>query len=92
MAEELGVYCLKIIIDDPLYVITYISTHHPLMLVYAQLLGTEFYFKQNDTSEIKYDYIEFKKILNEKISNDKSAKNMLDIFYNEIELVMKNMD
>lgn len=91
-AEALGKYCQKVIINDPVYVINYFSSHNSLMKTYARLLGAELYFKEEGTSQIKYNYKDFKKILYDKIGEDKNLKNTLENFYNEIDKVMKSMD
>lgn len=92
VSEVLGNYCQKILINDPVYVINYFASHNSLLKTYVLLLGAEFYFKEEGTSDLKYNYKDFKKILNDKIGEDKNLKIVLDNFYLEMDKVIKNMD
>jgi len=58
-------------------------------MLYAQLMGSEFYFKECGTSIAKYNYAEFKSIIEAKIGgNCESVKRE---FYRLIEKVMSDM-
>jgi len=91
-SEGLGNYCQGIILNDPIYVLNYFSSHDSIMKIYAQLLGYELYFKEKGTSKIRYNFNDFKKIINDKIGSDANLKKTFNDFNNEIERVMKNMN
>lgn len=92
ISEVLGNYCQKVLLNDPVYVLNYFSSHSSIMRTYAQLLGYELYFKNDGTSDIKYNFTDFKKLINEKIKNDDNLKMTFNNFNSEIEKIMKNMD
>jgi len=92
VAEGLGNYCQKIIINDPVYVLNYFSYHNSTMKTYAQLLGYELYFKRKGTSDIEYNFNDFKKLVKDKIDNDINLQKTFTDFNSEIENIMKNMD
>ncbi len=92
ISEILGKYCQKIMLNDPLYVLNYFSTHNSIMKTQAQLLGSELYFKEKGLSDIKYDFNSFKKLVNEKIKDDTILKETFNDYNIEIEKTMKNMD
>lgn len=91
-AEGLGNYCQKIIVNDPIYVLNYFSSHNPIMKRYAQSLGAELYFKEKEISDIKYNFNDFNKLINDKIGDDTNLKNIFKDFCREIERIMKSMD
>jgi len=92
VAEELGNYCQKIVINDPIYVLNYFSSNNSTMKTYAQLLGYELYFKENGTSDIEYNFNDFKKLIKDKIDSDINLQKTFNDFNKEIEEIMKNMD
>jgi len=92
VAERLGNYCQKIIINDPIYVLNYFSSHNSTMKTYAQLLGYELYFKENGTSRIEYNFNDFKKLVNDKIDSDVNLQKIFNDFNKKIEEIMKSMD
>ena len=92
VAEGLGSYCQKVIINDPMYVLKYFSSHNSIMRTYAQLLGYELYFKGKGTSDIEYNFNDFKILIKDKIDNDINLQKTFSDFNNKIEEIMKNMD
>lgn len=92
VAEVLGNYCQKIIINDPIYVLNYFSSHNSTMKTYTQLLGYELYFKGKGTSDIEYNFNDFKKLVKDKIGSDVNLQKTFNDFNGEIEEIMQNMD
>jgi hypothetical protein len=98
--EGLGNSCQKIMINDPVYVLNYFSSHNIIMKSYAELLGYELYCKEKKISDIKYNFNDFKKIINDKLKSDANLnsafsyilKKTFNIFNSEIEKVIKSMD
>lgn len=91
-SEILGLHCQNIILKDTEYVLFYLKTHTALLKVYAQFLGTEFFFKEDGASELKYTFKDFKSILNEKLKDKPEYESILTLLYKEIELYMKEME
>lgn len=91
-ADGLGNYCQKVIINDPVYALSYFSSHNLIMKTYAHLLGYEFYFKEIKMSSLQYDFNDFKKLINDKIANSINLQKTFNDFSSEIEKIMKNMD
>ncbi len=92
LAEMIGSYCQTIILNSPTYVINYFSNNEHILKIYAQYLGYELYFKEKGTSDIEYNYEDFKKLLSDKMENLVQYEEILKLFYDEIEKTMKNMD
>ncbi len=90
--EILGSYCQKILLSDVEYVVYYLRAHPELRSKYAIFLGMEFYFKDEGVSDMKYDFKDFKKRINEKLRNTQKYQDFLFSFYNEIAVDMKNME
>jgi hypothetical protein len=55
-------------------------------------MGTEFYFKEDGTSDIEYNYKDFKKSIETRIKNNPEYKEITSLFYHDIEIAMKRMD
>lgn len=92
LSEMLGSYCQKVMLNSPSYVLDYFSRNDNAMKKYAELLGYELYFKEDGTSEIKYSFSDFKKILSNKFGSNEKYNDLLKRFYKEIETNMKGMD
>lgn len=92
LSEMLGNYCQRIVLSSPAYVITYFDRNKEILKKYAEYLGYELYFKEEGTSTIEYSYSDFKKVLSEKLTNTEQNKNVLTLFYSEIDKVIKNMN
>jgi hypothetical protein len=90
LAEMLGDYCQRIVLNSPEYVINYFIKNENVLKKYAQYLGYELYFKEEGTSAIEYNYSDFKKMLSGKLKNTEQYKDVLMLFYSEIEKSMKN--
>jgi hypothetical protein len=92
LSEILGTYCQDIIMFDPEYVLFYLKSHDSLRKKYVQFLGIEFYFKEEGTSEMQYDFCDFKKNIDKRLCNNVIYKDFLVSFYQEIQTVMVNME
>ena len=92
ISEVMGDYCMGMIVNDPVHVLTYFVSHDALMETYALFIGYELYFKEEGVSDIKYNFDSFKKFLSGKIGDDEGLKRTLTKFNSVIEEVMKSMD
>jgi hypothetical protein len=92
LSEILGKYCMKYILINPKFVFSYFRRNKNIEKKYAELMGYEFYFKEEGTSDIEYTYKDFKKIIEAKIGKDQNYKSIWKEFCNEVENAMKNMD
>lgn len=90
--ELLGRYYLKIILNDPEYVFNYLSKNEEALIRYAEGLGYEFYFKEEETSSLPLNYNDFKREFNEKMKNSTHLKEALLKFHNQIVLTMRRME
>ena len=90
-SEILGKYCQKIILNYPLHIITYFEKNKKVQICYANMLGYEFYFKEQGTSDMKYNFNDFKNILIKDCILS-SKQSVLKMFFQEIENSMKNME
>ncbi len=71
VSEILGKYCLQIIMNDPNYVINHFTFERENIKkdkyayqLFGEFLGMEMYFKEKGTSDIDYNFAEFKEYLN----------------------------
>lgn len=92
LSEILGDYCQKMVLSSPSYVVNYFMSNEDILKKYAEYLGYELYFKEEGTSTLEYDYSDFKKMLSNKIENEKKYGTVLKLFYEEIEKSIKNME
>lgn len=92
LSEMLGAYCLKFILNNPELTLSYFKRNPEIEKLYAMFIGYELYFKEEETSDIEYNYEEFKNAIEIKTKNVPNYKETLLTFYNDIELVMKNMN
>jgi len=92
VAEMLGNSCQDFMINNPLYVLVFFQKDKQMLELYAQILGYELYFKEQGTSDIKYQYTDFKKLIEESASKEPQCKEVSSIFFSAIETVMKKMD
>jgi len=83
--------CVNILISNSEYVIFYLQEKPKLLEKYALVLGYEFYFKEEGTSDLEYDYSTFKKIINNEIKNNKDLQKTFSILCYEIEEVKRYM-
>lgn len=88
-SEILGIHCMNIVLNDPIYVLNYFKVNKNIERLYAQLMGCEFYFKEGGTSIAKYNYAEFKSMIEAKIGDD--YESIKREFYSLIEKVMSDM-
>ncbi|BEG99153.1 hypothetical protein BSYN_14180 [Bacteroides sedimenti] len=92
LSEMLGVYCQRIMLNSSVYVLGYFQRNKNVEQIYANLIGYELYFKEEGTSMIKYNYVDFKSILNKRIGGDKVYEKILSDFFHLINVALKNMD
>lgn len=92
ISEVLGDNCQKVLINNPVYVLSYFSSHDSIMNIYARLLGSELYFKQEGTSRIMYNFNDFKKLINDKLGANANLQKIFNDLNSEIEKIMKNMN
>lgn len=92
LSETLGAYCQRFMLNSPTYVINYFRTHKNIETVYASLIGSELYFKEEGTSTIEYNYTDFKRIIRKKIGGNKIHKETLNEFFSLINASIKKMD
>lgn len=90
--EILGTYCQKVVLGDVEYVIYYLKIYPALSKEYANLLGSEFYFKNDGTSDLKYNFIDFKNMINKKLHDKSGSEKFLVSFCDEITLAIANME
>lgn len=92
LSEILGGYCMKFMLINPKFTLMYFKKYPKVEKKYAELMGSELYFKEDGTSDIEYNYKGFKKAIEAKIKSDPKYKEILSVFYQDIEVVMKNMN
>ena len=83
---------MKFMLINPKFTLMYFKKYPKVEKKYAELMGSELYFKEDGTSDIEYNYKGFKKAIEAKIKSDPNYKEILSIFYQDIEVVMKNMN
>ena len=93
VSELMGPYCLDFVINYPNDVLQHFKNNSYDLYIYSMFLGAEFYFKSRRTSNIKYDFNEFKKYINTKIdSTNIDLKSITQMFYVKIDSFMLEMD
>jgi len=92
LSEVMGYSCLNILISNSEYVIFYLQDKPKILEIYATVLGYEFYFKEEGTSDLEYNYADFKEIISRKIKRDERLLETFNILSFEIEDVMRKMD
>jgi hypothetical protein len=92
ISEIIGKYCQRIIINDPLYAINYFIGNKKILETYANLIGYELYFKEEGTSDIEYNFNDFKRIIGGKAIPKEKYSEILTEFFERIEISMKNTD
>lgn len=92
LSEILGGYCMKILLKKPVLVLRYFQRNKKVEKIYGEFIGSELYFKEEGTSDIEYNYKDFKRIIEVKTNGNKEFKKTLVEFYSIIESGMKNMN
>ena len=92
LSDILGSYCQKVILSDIEYTMYYLKNNSNISSQYIKLLGSEFYFKEDETSTMQYNFNEFKDIVNNKLGCKKEYEEFLLNFYKDIYIFMNNMD
>jgi hypothetical protein len=92
LSEILGTYCQKVILSDIEYTMYYLKNNSNVSSQYIQLLGSEFYFKDNGTSDMQYNFNDFKRIVDSKLSYKKEEYYLfLSDFYKNIQLFIRSL-
>ncbi|MDP4240689.1 MAG: hypothetical protein Q8904_14595 [Bacteroidota bacterium] len=92
LSEILGKYCMKFLLRNPVLVLRYFQQNKKVEKIYGEFIGSELYFKEEGTSDIEYNYKDFKRIVEAKTNGNKEFKKTLVEFYGIIESAMKNMN
>lgn len=92
ISESLGIYCQNAILNAPEYHLNYFSGNKNTFHKYIQYIGAELYFKEEGTSAIEYNYKDFRKLITEKIASNNTLDSIANLFFLEIEKMMKSMD
>lgn len=90
VSELLGIHCMNVVLNNPNYVFNYFKENKSIGKLYATLMGSEFYFKEVGTSMMKYNYTEFKNIIEARIDIDNES--IKKEFYSLIEKTMNDMN
>lgn len=92
LSEILGKYCMKFLLRNPELVLRYFQRNKKVEKIYGEFIGSELYFKEEGTTDIEYNYKDFKRIVEVKAKDNKEFKKTLVEFYSIIESAMKNMN
>ena len=93
LSEVLGKYCLKVIINHPKEVFSHFETNNNDLKRYSSLLGYEFYFCKQGTSDLEMNYEKLKEFLTKELNmKDKETKETYNLFCSETENTIKKMD
>jgi len=92
LSEILGEYCLKFLLRNPVLVLRYFQRNNTVKKIYGEFIGYELYFKEKGTSDIEYNYKDFRRIIEAEIKNNAEFQKTLAEFYLIIESSMKNMN
>ena len=74
VSDILGEYCMKVMLSNPPFLLSYFQRNVKLEKKYAELVGYELYFKEDGTSDIEYNYKDFKQVIETRIKNDQQYK------------------
>ncbi len=91
LLEVLPKYILKMVVSDIRYVFDYFKVNAHIRDAYSMLLGTEFYFKECDSSSLPYTFNQFKEKIKSTLNSCEYDKVML-VFFTNIQNHMNNMD
>ena len=98
LAELVGSYCFDILLNYPDYVLKYFlldvkkNKEKSLMKYYSDFIGYELYFKNDGLSDLKYTYSQVKDILKESVNKHPELESIYVKFWQDVDLVIKNMD
>jgi len=93
LSEVLGKYCLKVIVNHPNEVFRHFETNNKDLKLYANMLGYEFYFCIQGTSDLEMNFEQFKEyLINELNLNDKTTLDIYNQFCTETENTIKKMN
>ena len=92
LSEIMGTYCLKMILNQPIFVINHFTFERNnfgksqyLYQLYASFIGEEFYFYNKKMSELDYGFPEFKEMLLKELKDTNSDNSeTLELFFIEI--------
>lgn len=92
LSELLGKYCMEVILSDPKYVLLYMNENPLLLKKYIDFLGSEFYYKEGENSDIKYNFDDFRQIISEQLGQDEEYQIVLSALFSGIENKMIKME
>jgi hypothetical protein len=92
LSEILGEYCMKFILRMPKITLSYFQRNVKIEKVYSLFLGSEFFFIEEGSSDLRYSYEDFKQILESKVKKNQKYKKSLLMFYKDLESAMKEMN
>jgi hypothetical protein len=90
LSEVMGMFCMKVLMIDPNYVLNYFRLSKSMQEKYANFMGYEFYFKEEGTSTIQYSFSKYQKMIFEKL--DEEYKKDFSNLCMKIEDIMQGMD
>lgn len=91
LLEILPKYILQMVLSDILYVFGYFKINSNIRDTYSLLLGTEFYFKECDSSLLPCTFSQFKEKI-ESILDSHNYSKESSIFLNKIQKQIDSMD
>jgi len=91
LAEVIGDYCLKILIEAPDYVIDYFSKDQQMMNLYTRNIGYKFLVEQEAKMSL-YNFDSLAYYLNKIYFSDKNHKSTRSNFLREIKSSMNTME
>ena len=93
VAELMGPYCFKFVVNYPNEVIMHFISNQEDLYLYSMFLGAEFNFKEYGSSNLKMDFQEFKKFISQKVDlTNIEIKAVTNTFYSKIDSTMKTMN
>lgn len=98
LSEYLSSYCYKLLLDNPVYVITYLEKKPDLLAIYGEYIGYQLYFAETlDTySEVLGNnilkYSHFKQSIDTNILEYPTLKDTSNLLFSRIKSAMRDMD
>jgi hypothetical protein len=93
LSEVMGEYCFKCIYHYPKETFLYFTENNNYIKLYAFFIGYELYFKESGTSDLKMNFSQFIKYLNNQLNlKDKKIKSVFDDFTSQMKEAMNNMN
>jgi hypothetical protein len=98
LAEMVAGYSVDYLATFPQFAMTYFSKERiskvkkPIFKTYAMFAGSELYFKIKGTSDLKYNYKNFKEILLSASKGNKDNEETFKVFWKLVDETIKSMD